>query len=87
MGLLGLPGLLEGEFDFMILLEGGLNHGVSHVRRSDKSADKTEPLLVNLDFEVGFLRNGWSGSARVFLFVFAFKSEIPCASEIISVYY
>ena len=37
LGLLGLQGLLEGVFCFLALLGGGLNHGVSHARRSDRS--------------------------------------------------
>ena len=39
LGLLGLQGLLEGVFGFLALLEGGLNHGVPHARRSERSAD------------------------------------------------
>ena len=38
-GLLGLLGLLDGVLCFLALLEGGLNHGVSHARRSERSAD------------------------------------------------
>ena len=37
--LLGLIGLLEGVFGFLALLEGGVNHGVYHARRSGRSAD------------------------------------------------
>ena len=38
LGLLSLLGLLEGVFGFVVLLEGGLNLGVSHARRSERSA-------------------------------------------------
>ena len=40
-GLAGLAGLarLAGRFGFLALLEAGLNHGVSHARRQDGSAD------------------------------------------------
>ena len=39
LGLLGLLGLLEGVFGFLALFEGGFNHGVPHVRRSERSGD------------------------------------------------
>ncbi len=39
--MLGLLGLLEGVLCFLALLEGGLNHGVPHARRSERSADYT----------------------------------------------
>ena len=39
LGLLGLLGLLGGVLCFLALLQGGLNHVVSHARRSDRPAD------------------------------------------------
>ena len=39
LGLLGSLALLEGVFCVLALLEGGLNHVVSHARRPETSAD------------------------------------------------
>ena len=46
LGLLGLPGSLEGVFGFLALSEGGLNHKVSHSRRSERSADSSISRFV-----------------------------------------
>ena len=41
--LLGLLRSMEGLLGFLAVLEGGLDHVVSHVRRSERLADNSRP--------------------------------------------
>ena len=43
--LLGLLGLLEGVLSFSALLEGGLDHGVPYVRRSERLTDSRQQVF------------------------------------------
>ena len=53
--LLGLLGLLEGMFGFLALLGGGLNHVVSHARRSERSADNLQAHRLERKMDDGWL--------------------------------
>ena len=61
--LLGLLCLLEGVFGFLALLEGSLNHGVPHARRSERSADDGKRFYSDGRFivEVKRSKGRWFG--------------------------